>query len=162
MGAPTSTVRTDPTTLSPPAIMLTDGHPAYITIGRYPSIKFQEITLNPPGIDGGAVIEVHTQFNKKWMTKAPRILKTMQEIKGTAAYDPWCWPQIQDAVNVNDQITFWWPDGSNVAFWGTFTKADAKAVEEGKRPEIDFTITPTMRDNAGAEQDPVYTLVSGT
>lgn len=160
MAAPTPTARTDPTTVG--AKMLTDGYPVKFTLARYPAIKFKEVSLQPPGIKGDTPMEMTDQFNTLVRTKAFRKLLEITEIKGTASLDTGAWPQAFQAVNINDVGTFWWPDGSSTAIWGALTDFQPKTQESGKKPEVDFTFTPSNRDNAGAEQVPVHTEVTGT
>lgn len=157
MAAPTVTTRQ-----TPGGIMLTNGYPVRITFKRFPAVKFMEKGGSPPSIDGGNPIDVTTQFNNTYMTYAPNGLVKMGEVKGTAAYDPAVYDTIMSMVNVNDEVTFRYPDGSTVAFWGFLQKVDFKSLEQGKQPELDFTVALTMRDNSGAEQAFVLTEVAGT
>ncbi len=160
MAAPTPTTRIDPATVG--AIMMDNGFPFRITFARFPSVKFKEKTGNPPGFDGGAPSETATQFNSRYLTFAPRKLMKMTEVKVVVAFDSWVLQQIPEMININDQITWWFPDGSSYAFWGFLNKMDIKSMEDGKQVEADITIMPTMRDNLGAEQGPVLAEVTGT
>jgi hypothetical protein len=66
------------------------------------------------------------------------------------------------AINVNDEITVTFSDGSTLAFWGFLKSFEPSENTEGEQPEAEITIFPTNVDNSGAEQVPVLTSVAGT
>lgn len=157
MAAPTPTARQTPT-----GLRLTDGHSTKITFARSPAISLWEITVKPPGIDGGDEIDTTTMHNVLWRTRQPRQLRTLTESTFTAAYDPNVYNTILSNLNVNDQITCRFPDGSTLAFWGYLKAFEVNDHTEGEQPEATVTIVPTNQDDDGAEQAPVMTSVSGT
>lgn len=157
MSAPGLTARQTPS-----GKKLKDGHPSYVTFKRNPSICFFENSTTPPGIDGGDAIETHTFHNDEWRTLAPRALKTMTEMEMSGLYDPVLYTDILALVNILDEITVWFSDGSAVAFWGFLRMFEPDEMTEGEPPTATITITPTNEDPDGNEEPPVVTEVAGT
>jgi hypothetical protein len=157
MAAPAATARGTPSGLK-----LKDGFSTLITIERFPTISFWEKSVTPPGWDGGDEIDISTMHNDALRTFAPRSLKTMTECSATVAYDPAVYSQIVQAININDEITVTFSDGSTLAFWGFLKSFEPSENTEGEQPEAEITIFPTNVDNSGAEQTPVLTSVAGT
>lgn len=120
------------------------------------ALEFEEISVNPPGIDQGGEIDTTTMHNVAWRTRAAKKLKTLSEGGGTAAYDPAVYTSILAQIGVNQEITITWPDNSTLKFWGFLNTFDPSEVSEGERPEADFSIIPTNRNAAGVETAPVY------
>lgn len=158
MAAPAPTARG-----TPAGLRVNEGQGTKVTFGRLPTFSIWEKTIKPPGIDGGEPVDTNTMFNLVWRSMAPRVLKTLTPLTFTGTYDPNYFNQgVNTLVNVNDQITVTWRDGTTLAFWGYLQKIDPKDVEEGKPCEAEVTIQPTNTDNTGAEQGPVLTSVAGT
>lgn len=157
MAAPAATTRQTPT-----GIKLKDGHSTKITLKRYPAISFWEKAVTPPGIDGGEAVDQTTMHNNDWRTRLPRELKTLTDITVRAAYDPVVYDQIEEAININDEITVRFPDGTTIAFWGFLRSFQPGDNVEGTQPEATIMITPTNLDDDGAEQGPVVVQVAGT
>ncbi len=157
MGAPTATARQ-----TPAGIRLLDGYQTLITFAGDPDISFWEKTVTPPGLDGGDAIPTTTMHNVLWRTMAARALIDLTELTLTAAYDPDLYDEIKAILNINDQITVTFPDGSTLAFWGFLRLFDVQSMEGGSPPEANITIQPTNTDGSGAEQGPVMTEVEGT
>lgn len=157
MAAPSASIRG-----TPAGIRLRDGFSTKIAFKRNLTISFWEKSVKPPGLDGGDAIETSTMHNITWRTMTPRSLVTMKEAKVTAAYDPNLYNNILALLNINDEITVKFPDGSTLAFWGFLKDFDPAELVEGTMPLADITIVPTNQDNAGVEQPPVLTSVAGT
>lgn len=139
---------------------LEDGYQTLISFAENPAVHLKEKTITPPGIDGGDAIDVTTMRNEDWRTFALRALKTLTESSFRAAYDPVIYDELDAMINVNQLITITFSDGSSVAFWGGLRTAQPQEVEEGAMPEVECNITPTNRDNTGAEVAPVYTAAA--
>lgn len=142
---------------TPSGIKIDDGHPITIDFADNPTIQFWEKTVTPPGIDGGGSNETTTMRNLKWRTFAPKHLRTLKEMKVTAAYDPAVYESILDMLQANQLISVNWPDGSTLSFWGWVDSFDPQEVSEGEQPEAEVTIIPSNQDETGAEADPSYT-----
>lgn len=156
--APSTTVRQ-----TPAGIMLNDGFSTKIAFQSDPDVSFWEKTVQPPGIDGGDAIEITTMHNTTWRTMVPRALKTLTEITGTAAYDPNVVNNVNSLINVNNDITVHFPDGSTLDFYGYLKSVEFGENTEGEQPELTYTIVPTNYDNVNrVEAGPVLTSVAGT
>lgn len=164
MAAPAPTVRVQPT-----GIYLQDGFPTKITFSLNTSINLWEKTAKPPGVDGGDPVDTSTFWNTAWRTKAPRILKDLQEATFTAAYDPVVYTDAVALVNVRKSgnsaqvITYTFPDGSTLAFFGYLKQFEMNDLSDGEMPEATVTIVPTNYDPVNnVESAPVMTSVAGT
>jgi len=142
---------------------LLDGYSTKITFARDPDVSLWEVSVKPPGIDGGDPIDTNTMHNVSWRTMAARALKTLTESTFTAAYDPDCYNQLLQLVNVYDTLTVRFPDGSTLAFYGFLRQFDPNDNTEGEMPTATVTFQPTNYDYTNAvEAAPVLTSVAGT
>lgn len=147
----------------PDGIFLCDGYQTMITFEADPDVSFWEITVQPPGIDGGEPVDSTNMYNQTWRTMCMRTLKTLTQCSGTAAYDPKVLPQLTALINVVNSITVHMPDGSKWLFWGALTSFEIEPHTEGEMPLVNWTITPTNQDpNTGTEEGPVYVPPTGT
>jgi hypothetical protein len=152
VSAPTFTERQEPV-----GVYLCDGHRTLISFAADPDVSFWEITVKPPGADGGEPIDSTTMHNNTWRTVCLRQLKTLTAATGTAAYDPQVLTQLVDLINNATSITVHNPDGSAWVFWGALTQFDVQDRAEGTLPIANFTVTPTNQDpTTGDEEGPVY------
>ena len=69
---------------------------------------------------------------------------------------------VYDIINVNKIITVTFSDTTTVAFWGYVRSFAPGNNVEGTAPTATMIIQPTMRDDAGVEQDPVVEAATGT
>ncbi len=164
MGAPTASVRTDPTASN---IHLEDGHPTKVSIEGYLALAIWESDTTPPAMEGGDPIDLTTFFNSAWRTSVPRNLKSLEPITVVGLYDPVMYETgdengVYDIINVNKVITVTFSDTSTIAFWGYVRSFTPGNHVEGTAPTATVIIQPTMRDDAGVEQDPVVEPVTGT
>src|SRR5690606_20597699 len=97
---------------------LDDGFSTIISFANFPSVKFWEKAVTPPGLSGGGANDTTTMRNTEWRTQAPKKLKTMTESSITVAYDPQVYQDTPNMIQVNQPITVTFPDGSSVTFWG--------------------------------------------
>jgi hypothetical protein len=158
MAAPTETARS-----TPGGIPLDDGFSTKIAFAGDPDISFWEKSLTPPEVDGGEPKEFTTMHNTAWRTMLPKKLKTLSPFTVKAFYDPDLYDQATARINVNDQGTVHFPDGSTLAFWGYIQKLTPQEHTEGVVPECELTIVPTNWDDGNnVEAAPVMTEVAGT
>lgn len=141
---------------------LKNGHGFTIAFASFPNafLFLDPTELTPPPIDGGDAIDVTTDSNTAWRTKAPRALKEMMEHSFTAAYDPEFYEDIAAAINVNNLITLTFPNGDSLAFYGYLKSFTPGNMTEGEMPTGEGSIVPTLQ-NEGAETAPVFTEYSG-
>ena len=157
MAAPVATARIDPT-----GIKLPDGYRALITFEDDTNISFWEKDVKPTGIDGGELIPQTTMHNDLVETFYPQSLYRQTEGTSKVAYDPAVITQIMAIINVNQVITVTYRDGTTDAFWGCLRMFERDALQKGTQPEATVTFSPTMMDDAGAEQVLVNVSVAGT
>ena len=151
MAAPSFTARVEPV-----GQYLTDGYQSLFTFAADPDVSFWEVTVKPPGAEGGDPIDTTTMHNSVWRTMALRQLKSLTEGSGTAAYDPQVLPQLTALINVLTSCTVHNPDGSAWVFWGGLTQFDVDERSEGGFPLANYTVTPTNMDPLGNEEGPIY------
>lgn len=115
-----------------------------------------EKNVTPPGMQGGGANETTTMRNTRWRTMAPKKLMTLSEMSVEMAYDPEVYDTFVAMMQVNQEITLHWPDGSTVTFWGFVDEFTPNEVSEGEQPTADVTIIPTNQDDDGEEVAPEY------
>lgn len=160
MATPTVTARVAPT-----GLMLENGYRVTMGFSLNPSIAFWEKTVDPPGYDGGDEIEITTQHNNDFETKAPRALLSVTNGKATVAWNPLMYTaaQARSLINKKGAITWWLPDGSSVSMWAYLKSWVPKTMENGKQPEADIEVVVTNKNpSTGAEEGPYEADVSGT
>lgn len=159
MAAPTLTARQ-----APAGARLDDGHSTKIAFARDPNVEFWEVTVKPPGLDGGDAIDTTTMHNTAWRTNAARALKTLTEGTILAAYDPAAYDAINNnLVNQEGSISVHFPDGSTLSFFGYLRTFEPPDHTEGEMPKATISFTPTNYDPVNkVEAGPVLVSVSGT
>ena len=124
-----------------------DGYQTLITFSASGSVAFYQKEVTPPGMDGGGSVDITTMLNTRYRTMNPKHLMTLTDMKLTAAYDPVVYTSILAMLQMNQQITVTFPDGSTVQFWGYIDKFIPGALVEGQQPTAEVTIVPTNHDN---------------
>ena len=158
MAAPATNARSTPL-----GIMMDDGYSTKIAFARDADVSFWEVTVTPPGIDGGDTIPLTTMHNTTWRTFGSRGLFTLTEMSGTGGYDPDLYDEVQGLINFNDSITVHFPDGSTLDFFGYLRVFEPQEMSDGGEVRANFTIQPTNYDSANnVEASPVLTEVTGT
>lgn len=156
--APSPTPRVAPT-----ARQLPEGYQALITFAANTSIEFFEMTIKPPGMDGGEPIKTTTQFNLTYHTKAPQHLIDMEPFETTVAYDPDVIPQIRALINVPTTVTIRYPSSDTDCFYGWMKSFKPGDLKIGEMPTATIEVVPSNYDASGhVEAGPVYTPASGT
>jgi hypothetical protein len=139
------------------AMRIDDGWQTLITLANAPSIKLYEKSVTPPGIMMGGPNDTTTMRNLVWRTRAPKKLKTMDDLTFEAAYDPAVYPDIVDQIGVVQEVTVKFPDDSTLVFWGWIDTFKPNAIVEGSQPTASCTIVCGNQDEDGVETDPVFT-----
>src|SRR6187399_1130391 len=98
--------------------MLVDGLGTIVEFAASPTVKFSELTLQPPGYTGTGAINTTGLRNLRVRTGAPKKLVSVSSSKGTAKYDPLLLEDIYALQGVNNLITFTHPDGAQTKAWG--------------------------------------------
>jgi len=139
--------------------ILTDGYQTTVSFagaGSQIDVYLYEKEVTPPGYAGGGANDATTMRNTTWRTNLPKSLKTLTNMTFTGAYNPDVYDEILEAVNVNQEITVTFPDGSTLVFWGWLDEFTPNALVEGEQPTASVTIIPSNWDGS-AEIAPVYT-----
>jgi len=140
---------------------LDDGFPTTISFTGA-GTTFEEITVQPPGFEGGEAIDTSTMRNTKYRTKAPRSLIEMTNGDLTVSYDPTAYDTFASLIQVNQLIVVTFPDLGTLTFYGYAKTFTPDALEEGKRPTAKVAIVATLTDGTGAEVAPVMAAGAGT
>lgn len=140
--------------------IMTDGYKTTIDLTGA-GTTFEEKTVQPPGLDGGDMIDTTSMRNDTWRTKYPRQLVTATECPIVVSYDPSLYDSIIDSLNVNQAIIITFPDDSTLTFWGALRQFQPNPNAEGEQPQATITIEPTNMDGSYDEIAPVY-AASGT
>ena len=112
-------------------------------------------SITPPGVDGGDPIDETTHTNADWRTKWPRSLVEIQDGTFTMMYDPDGWSAIAAAINDNVLITFTYPDGCGLEFFGYIKSFIPNEYVEGEPATAEVTLVVTNYDHAtGLETAP--------
>jgi hypothetical protein len=137
---------------------LTDGHPTTISFsaGTSAAAYLWEKTVTPPGVSGGGENDTTNMHNSIWRTRQPKVLKTLSNMSFDAQYDPAIYDEIVGMVNVNQQITVTFSDGSTLVFWGWLDEFTPGSCEEGTPPIASCTIIPSNLNDSDVETAPVY------
>lgn len=158
MAAPSPTVRG-----TPAGRRLKRGFRTLVTFSLAPTIGLWEITVKPPGLDGGEPINTTTMHNVDWHTKAPRDLVDSTDGTMKCAFDPKVYDTILGILNREQTITYRFSDGSTYAIFGFLQKFEVDDESEAEMPTATVTIVHTNIDpTSDAEQAPVMTEVAGT
>lgn len=147
---------------APNELRLDDGFSTIITFSEAPTVKLYEKDVTPPGMTGGGPIDTTTMRNVAWRTNAPKQLKSLTTISTTVAFATDAIPVMFGVINVLQQITITFPDGSTITFWGWVDEFTPGAFTEGEQPTATVSIQPSNRDSDGNEAPPVYAAGAGT
>ena len=141
---------------------LTDGYQTLITFANYPSIKMKEVSATPPGMSGGGANDFTNMRNVSVRSKAPKKLKTMDDMSVVVHYDPDVFKatEVYKMINENQLITQTFPDGATLAIWGWVDAFAPSSLEEGTAPTATLTIICSNLNATQVETAPVYTAPS--
>lgn len=158
MAAPTATARQTPV-----GRKLENGKTIKITFSADPDVSLFEISITPPGADGGDPIDTTTQWNVAKRTKSPRNLHDTTDGAAVCAYDPNVLSQLYAMINVPQTITYLYWDGSTEYHYGYLRSFAKNEMSEGNMPTMNVTIVHTNWDHVNdVEAEPGVTSVAGT
>jgi len=131
-----------------------DGYRSLVTFAVDPDILLWEVGSTPPGFDGGDPIDTTNMFTGTWRVMRSRSLITLTPASLRVNYAVLVYPQIQAICNVETTVTFHFPSGNYVAFYGYLRQFEPSENQEGEDPEATATIQPT-------NWDPTNNVVAG-
>lgn len=141
-------------------LRLDDGFSTIIHFAENPTVKFYEVGVTPPGMDGGGPNDTTNMRNNRLRTKSPKKLKSLTPMTSQVMYrsdvfDP---DEVWAMINVNQEITVEFPDNSMLQFWGYLDKFIPGENKEGAVCMATITIEPTNQNNDSPplEVDPQY------
>jgi hypothetical protein len=140
---------------------LSDGYQTLINFTGAGTI-FEEISVQPPGMDNGAPIDITTMRRSALRGKMPRALREATDGEVTVAYDPTAYTTFATLIGLNQLITITFPDGGTRAFWGYAGSFVPDSLEEGKRPTAKIKLIETDTNGSGVETAPVETAATGS
>jgi hypothetical protein len=159
MAAPTPAAYQAPT-----GRRLSTGHRTTITFTADPTISFFYGDVTPPGLEGGDPIMLKSQSSTEWRMKAARRLKEVTDSTAMVGYDPaLTMAEVADLINVETTVTFHYPDGAQMAFYGYLKSFIPGTNTDEEEPEATITIVATLRDPSTClEEGPVWVEGTGT
>lgn len=161
--APTYPSRLSPGQSSGQDRHLEDGFVALVSFGADPDIELWEMSVKPPGVQGGEFIPQTTMWNEVFRTFKPRSLKTIPDMTFKFAYDPACRDSIDALVNEETNVGIAFSNDDTWALWGALRDVDFDEMVEGTMPTGTATVGFTNVDpNTGEEEGPVFVDTSGT
>jgi hypothetical protein len=134
---------------------LEDGFKCEITF-HDGDINISVYEFQPFSMDGGDSIPQSTFDNVTYHTAAPQSLIKGGAAKVTAAYTPADLDEVMDMINVNQKISWKWPDGWYAQMWGWIRTVTPSQLVIGGRPSLEITIEPSFRNASGVETRPLY------
>ena len=133
-----------------------DGFATLIEFAEDSDVQMWEKEVTPPGVSGGGENDTSTMRNTTWRTKSPKGLMSLSEASLVVAYDPAVYNEIITMLNVNQQITITFADGSTLVFWGWIDEFTPGAAAEGSQPTATVKIIPSNQNGSGIETAPQY------
>jgi len=135
------------------ALPLDDGFSTIISIG---GTNLYEKTVKLPGLDGGGPIDITTMRNTAYRTQAAKSLIALSDAPFQAAFAPAAYSTLLSVVNLNQAITYTFPDASTLVVWGWLGKFEPNDMVEGEHPTAECMMHFSNIDGAGAEIAPAY------
>jgi len=133
-----------------------DGWSSKITFSTTQStteVYLYETGVTPPGLVGGGAGDFSTMRNVKYRTKQPKTLIDMSPASFVGAYSVDVYSELVDVVNVNQEITVTFGDGSTLTLWGWLDEFTPNEMVEGEMPTANMTVIPSNW-NGSAESAP--------
>jgi hypothetical protein len=122
-----------------------------------------EISVKPPGVDGGDPIDFNSMHNVAWRLQRARRLKTLMPISFKFGYNPNFYDDLIAQVNAETSVTVTFPQHMAVAAYGWLQKAEFDDLEEGKPATGTGTVVFSNWDPVNnVEAGPVTTEAAGT
>lgn len=158
MAAPSTTART-----TPDGAMLPNGYQALVAFDADPDFNLWEKEVTPPSLDGGDPVDTQTQHDVQFSTQRPRALTKIDGGQFTAGYDPLVLVDSGAMLNLEQSITWHFPDGSSIAYWGYLKAIKPTGMTDGNMPLCTAEIVITNWDPYNCViAGPSYTAGTGS
>jgi hypothetical protein len=134
---------------------LDDGFSTIFSFSLHSTTYLYEKEIMPPGYEGGGPIDTTTMRNSVWRTRSPKSLKTVSRMTASCAYNPAAYESILAMLQINQQVTCHFPDGSTLTFWGWLDDFKPGTNKEGEMPVAEVIIEPSNQ-TGDTEEAPVF------
>lgn len=140
-------------------MILRDGYQIGVAFTLPNPFNIKIISVTPIGYDGRGPIDETTMDNIAVVTKDPKALFDVTNATLVVAYDPQVYSSLVGSLNVNQLITFTFPDSSTLAIRGYINEFRPNELTEGNRPTANITIVSTNHTGSPnfVEVFPAYT-----
>ena len=128
-----------------------------ITFGTSTTVVFEEIDTAEPGLDGGDAIEIKHNAKTQYIEKYPKALLELTPGSASVVYDPSIVSAIKAAVNVKQQITHTFADGSKIEYYGWLKSWIPSGKNDDGQPTADIELIPAGVDASDSEEGLSYT-----
>ncbi len=115
-------------------------------------LKIDPSSLTPPAVDGGDAIDTVSHSNSDYRTKHPKVLQDIADGSCTVYYDPSVWAKIIAAINDNVLLTFTFPNGDTLEFFGYLKSFTPNELVEGEQPTAECVFVATNYDHEAEEE----------
>lgn len=140
--------------------ILKDGFKIRVVFGMDANVEIEIKNATPPGWEGGEPVDTTTQSNNAYRTQNARQLMSMTAGTMEVAYDPVIYQNIQAMLNKNQLLSFYFPDGSYLNWYGWVRNFQPGQITEGTQPTATITLEPSNQDSNGNEAGPTYHAAS--
>lgn len=127
-----------------------------------PGLLIEEKEVTPFGAEGGEWNDLTTHRNVRGKTKAPKYLVDFTNPTATVSYATAALPQIMAMINMNQQITIQYNDGSSHVFWGGIKNFLPQSMQaDGEQPTATMELVVSNRNASKVETLPSYSATGG-
>jgi hypothetical protein len=147
----------------PTGFKVPEGFKSTLAFSLKPGLNIYEVDVPMPGGDS-VVIDITTQLNTKWHTKALSALIDSPEISGNGGWDPSFFDDYIFLTGAQGgAFTVHTPTNSTTSCWGGLKSFMPQPWKFSTFPLINFTLVNTNRNpTTGAEEGPFTVPSAGT
>lgn len=141
----------------PVAGIVHDGHSTIVDFSLDETISFVEVSVRPPGLQGGGANDATNMRTTRWRTNFAKKLLTATPAEIMVQYNPVIYETIIAMFQINQKMTITMPDLSKVDVWGWIDEFTPDTNVEGKTPTGKIMFIPSNLDDTESEVGPLYT-----